>query len=432
MTIHISGPTVYHREPNLDLEGVDVVKRLSVVALVLFVIGGLTLPVYAAGSSSAGDYVVVLKDSVSDPGAVASQHARSHGAQVGFVYESALKGYSATIPHHRVQSLRSDSRVDYIEVDAPVHTLHHRDGHDGGPPGDGDGGGDEEEDPPPPEECPGSQTLPWGIDRIDADLSSTVAGDCTGAISTNVYIIDTGVDQGHSDLNVVNHVSFIRGPNKDCHGHGTHVAGTVAARDNTSDVVGAAPGAPITGVKVLDCAGFGSVSTVVAGVDWVTEKAVIPAIANMSLGGGASLAIDDAVLNSVDAGIFYSVAAGNSGDDACNYSPARIGGANAGVMTVGATDSSDNDPSWSNFGSCVDIWAPGVSIVSTASGGGTATASGTSMASPHVGGTAALLLNGSPGSSPGTVESSLKSDAEAPGTKANDGASISLVNAQPY
>jgi subtilisin family serine protease len=230
---------------------------------------------------------------------------------------------------------------------------------------------------------------------------------------------------------VVKHVNFAGGPNKDCHGHGTHVAGTVAAKDNTQDVVGVAPGAGLTGVKVLGCGGSGTTSGVIKGVDWVTANAVKPAVANMSLGGGASTSLDSAVTTSADSGVFYAVAAGNSGANACNYSPARAGTHN-GVMTTAATDVNNNDPSWSNFGSCVDIWAPGVSILSTRKGGGTTTMSGTSMAAPHVAGTGALYLSTHTNANAAAVESALKSDAVPSGTTSNGGQTITLINAALY
>jgi subtilisin family serine protease len=223
----------------------------------------------------------------------------------------------------------------------------------------------------------------------------------------------------------VGHVNFAGGKNTDCNGHGTHVAGTVAARDNTSDVVGVAPGAPLTGVKVLGCSGSGSTSGVIKGVDWVTANAEKPAVANMSLGGGTSNALDDAVRRSATSDVFYSIAAGNDGDDACNDSPARVGaGDNNGVMTVAATNKQDGEASWSNYGSCVDIWAPGVSILSTRKGGGTTTMSGTSMASPHGAGGAALYLSSHTGASPSQVEDALKSTAESTGTQSKDGRTI--------
>jgi subtilisin family serine protease len=211
------------------------------------------------------------------------------------------------------------------------------------------------------------------------------------------------------------------------------VAGTVAARDNTSDVVGASPGMPLIGVKVLGCGGSGSTSGVIKGVDWVTANAVKPAVANMSLGGGPSQALDDAVRNSVSHGILYSLAAGNEGTDACNSSPARAGaGTDNGIVTTAATNGSNQEASWSNYGPCVDLWAPGVSILSTRKGGGTTTMSGTSMASPHVAGTGALYLSSHTTTAPAQVESQLKTDSLAPGTLSKDGGSISLLYAGGY
>ena len=207
----------------------------------------------------------------------------------------------------------------------------------------------------------------------------------------NYAVLDSGVTPGPDLPNVLTgwNVLAANADATDNSGHGTHVAGTVAAADNEWDVVGVAPGAPITGVKVLGCTGYGSTSGVIAGVDWVTRNARLPAVANMSLGGGASAALDQAVTESADAGVFYAIAAGNSHADACNYSPARAG-THQGVLTLGATDSQDRPASFSNYGSCVDLWAPGVSILSTRLGGGTTTLSGTSMASPHGAGTGAL------------------------------------------
>ncbi len=332
-------------------------------------------------------------------GAVQALEA-SYGFRADHVYSAALRGFAARLTARQIDALEHDPLIAYVEADG-IMTI-------------------------------STQTLPWSIDRIDADLSSTKAGDGTGAVSNvNVYIIDTGIDTAHADLVVVKHVNFADGPNKDCNGHGTHVAGTVAAKDNTSDVVGVAPGAPLTGVKVLNCGGSGTTSGVIKGVDWVTANAKKPAIANMSLGGGASDALDAAVKTSADSGVFYSIAAGNSGDDACKYSPARAG-THDGVMTTAATDQSDQDPSWSNFGPCVDIWAPGVRILSTKKGGGTTTMSGTSMAAPHVGGTGALYLSSHTAASAATVESQLKTDAVTTGTTSNDGQSITLVSAGQY
>jgi subtilisin family serine protease len=343
-----------------------------------------------------GRYIVVFDEQeVRDPTAVAREHAQANGADVLYTYQYALEGYAARIPERRLDEVRADGRVAFVEPDQTAEIA--------------------------------AQTLPWGIDKIDADVSSTaLAGNGSGAVSNvNAYIIDSGIDKRHIDLSVVRHVNFVGdGRNRDCHGHGTHVAGTVAAKDNSRDVVGVAPGAPLTGVKVLGCNGGGATSGVIKGVDWVTANAVKPAIANMSLGlgGDASLALDTAVRNSAQSGIFYSLAAGNKGTGTCSGSPARVGaGTDNGIATVAATDESDQEASFSNYGSCVDIWAPGTRILSTKMGGGTTTMGGTSMASPHVGGGAALHLSKNTGASPSTVEAALTSSATITANTSKDG-----------
>lgn len=340
-----------------------------------------------------GQYIIVFKDEVQNPTAVAREHAQRHGAEVLFTYQHSIKGYAARFPEGRLDEVRADEQVAYVESDETAYAQ--------------------------------AQTLPWGINRIDADVSSTDAGNGSGAVTNvNAYIIDSGIYR-HTDLNVVGHVNFAGGNNTDCNGHGTHVAGTVAAKDNTSYVVGAAPGALLTGVKVLGCNGSGSYSGVIKGVDWVTANARQPAIANMSLGGPRSQALDDAVTNSAASGIFYSIAAGNDGVDACTQSPARVGaGIDNGIATVAATDTSEAETSWSNYGSCVDIWAPGANIRSTSKTGGTTTMSGTSMAAPHAGGGAVLYLSSHTSTNPSGVESALKHVAKSTGTTSKDMRSI--------
>jgi serine protease len=203
----------------------------------------------------------------------------------------------------------------------------------------------------------------------------------------------------------------------------------VAARDNERGVVGVAPGAPLTGVKVLGCGGSGSVSGVIEGIDWVTANVNKPAIANMSLVGGASVALDYAVVKSAASGIFYAVASGNDDADACSYSPARAGaGTNNGIATVAATNQDDEEPRFSNYGSCVDIWAPGVGIRSTKMGGGTSKKTGTSASAPHVAGGGALYLSSHTGASPSAVERALTSAATTPGAMSKDGRVILLEN----
>lgn len=315
------------------------------------------------------------------------------GFRADHVFSHAIRGFSARLTTRQIQALETDPNVVLIEPDGTMTAV--------------------------------AQTLPWGIDRIDADVSSTLAGNGSGAIAVNAYVIDSGVDFEHTDLNVVGHVNFAGGPNTDCNGHGTHVGGTIAAIDNAQDVVGVAPGAPLTGVKVLGCGGSGSTSGVIKGVDWVTANAKKPAVANMSLGGGLSNALDAAVQNSASSGVFYALAAGNEGTDACTKSPARAGaGTNNGIITVAATDSAEREASWSNFGSCVDIWAPGVSILSTRKGGRTTTMSGTSMASPHAAGGGALYLSLDPSASPALVESRLVGSAVSTSTRSKDGRAI--------
>jgi subtilisin family serine protease len=329
-------------------------------------------------------------------GAVQALEARQ-GFRAEHVYSAALRGFSARLSARQIADLEDDPTVAYVEQDGEMHAI--------------------------------AQTLPWGINKVDADLSSAQAGNGSGAITNvDVYVIDTGIGS-HADLNRIAHVNFASGKNDDCHGHGTHVAGTVSARDNVSDVVGVAPGARLTGVKVLSCNGSGSTSGVIKGVDWVTAHAVKPAVANMSLGGGISPALDDAVRRSAGSGVFYALAAGNSGANACNSSPARAGaGVNNGIMTVAATDAADREASWSNYGNCVDIWAPGVSILSTRRGGGVTTMSGTSMASPHVAGGAALYLSKNAGASPASVEFVVRNTATATGNKSKDGRTITRLH----
>ncbi len=346
-----------------------------------------------AGASAAPiRSIVVFKDGVSSPGAVADQHRARLGAQLRHVYKDALKGYAATIPSARLDAVRRDDRVAYVERDGKVKAV--------------------------------GQSLPWGINRVDAERSSTLAGNGWGAVSgVHAFVVDSGIYR-HSDLNVVDHVNYAGGTNTDCNGHGTHVAGTLAARDNASAVVGVAPATRLTGVKVLDCSLGGSWSDLIAGVDYVTRRAPYttgPDVANLSLGGDPNRAADDAVRRSAASGIFYAVAAGNDGTYACNHSPARAGaGTNNGIATVAATGSSEGETSSSNYGSCVDIWAPGYKVLSTRAGGGTTVKSGTSMASPHVAGGWALYRSRHV-VSPINVEAKLKASAKLPGTRSKDG-----------
>jgi aqualysin 1 len=357
-------------------------------ALSLFV---LLLAASAQAGAGTDRYIVVLKNAV-DSNAVADLHAARYGAAVDNVWSAALHGYSAAIPNDRVAALRADENVAYVVRDGVATTA---------------------------------QTLPWGVDKIDADLSSTLAGNNTGAIvNVDAYVIDTGIDVSHPDLNVVEFRSFTNGPKTDCNGHGSHVAGTIGAKDDANGVVGVAPGIRLHAVKVLNCAGSGSWSSVINGINYVAGTTARPAVANMSLGGPQNTAVDDAVRGAVAKRVFFAVAAGNDGADACGHSPAAAGTTD-GVATTAATDSNDLEASFSNFGKCVDIWAPGVSIYSTYKSGGYATLSGTSMATPHVAGGAALYLSRNTGASPSSVETALKNAAASTGTSSKDGRAIS-------
>ncbi|MBW3563142.1 MAG: S8 family peptidase [Acidobacteria bacterium] len=252
----------------------------------------------------------------------------------------------------------------------------------------------------------------WGLDRVDQrdlPLSGTYTYNTT-ASNVNAYIIDTGIRTSHDDFGgrALHGYDAVDGDSNasDCNGHGTHVAGTVGGT-----TWGIAKGVTLYAVRVLDCNGSGTTSGVIAGIDWVTQNHIAPAVANMSLGGGASTSLDNAVENSIAAGVTYAVAAGNDNADACNSSPARVDAA----LTVGSSTSSDSRSSFSNWGSCVDIFAPGSSITSAwyTSDTATNTISGTSMASPHVAGAAVLYLADNPGASPSTVFQAILGDASA-------------------
>lgn len=323
-------------------------------------------------------YIVVLKDSVRDSRSVASEHSRSHQAEVNYVYSNALKGYAAKIPAGRLQAIERDPRVAYVEPDGIATTTT-------------------------------TQTnATWGLDRID-QASLPLNGEYTyTSAGSNVtsYIIDTGIRKSHTDFGsrVTDGFDAVDGalPADDCNGHGTHVAGTAGGSQ-----YGVAKNTTIVAVRVLDCAGSGYWSWIIAGIDYVTA-AHIPgtsAVANMSLGGGANASADTAIKNSIAKGVTYVVAAGNSSADACKYSPARV----AEAITVGATDKTDTKASFSNWGSCIDLFAPGVGITSTwfNSDTDTNTLNGTSMASPHAAGVAAQYLELNPAASPNDVRNAL-------------------------
>jgi subtilisin len=360
--------------------------------------------VAASGAAAAvqppamGSYIVVLKGSAGAPAKVASSHARKFRARVGHLYGSALRGYSASLPIADVQALRHDPGVAYVTPDRLVHTD--------------------------------AQTIPTGIKRIDGKLSSTVSGDHTGKVDVDVAVLDTGISTGHPELNVVGGKACSGSGFNDQNGHGSHVAGSIAARDNRAGVVGVAPGARLWAVRVLDASGSGTFAQVICGVDFVTAHADVIEVANMSLGGagvdpGAGCAtvdaLHDAICNSVAAGVTYVVAAGNGDEDAAHTVPAAYdevitvsaladfnGKPGGGAAATCRPDVDDTRADFSNFGADIDIMAPGVCILSTWRGKGYATLSGTSMASPHVAGAAALYKSAHPAATPAAVKTALQ------------------------
>ncbi len=341
--------------------------------------------VFAPSEPIAGRYIVVFKNSVGNPASETAFIMRGFiGGQVHHTYTNALKGFSVTLPDAAVQAIRNNPRVDYVEQDQTVSLN-----------------------------AAGTfqSSATWGLARIDQrdrPVGTEYHYNYTG-LGVDAYILDTGIFLTHTEFTGrlkpgYNVIGTDTTATNDCHGHGTHVAGTVGGT-----TWGVAKGVSLIPVRVLDCAGSGTVSGVIAGIDWVANTTTRPAVTNMSLGGGKSTALNAAVANAVTKGITMVVAAGNSNANACNYSPSSAPTA----ITVAATNSSDAKPSWSNFGTCVDIFAPGVSITSAwyTSTTATAIASGTSMAAPHVAGVAALALQANTLATPAAVTTFLINNA---------------------
>jgi subtilisin family serine protease len=349
-------------------------RRSVVVTTVVASLFAALAPAAQAGDGRPS-FIVVLKDSVEAPRAVAAEHSAAFGAEVTHVYRNALKGYAAHMDEAQLGALRADGRVAWVERDQRVSIDTTQSG------------------------------ATWGLDRIDErdlNLNGDFSYDSTGS-GVTAYVIDTGIQTTHGEFGGrASWGSDVVGGQNDCNGHGTHVAGTIGG-----STYGVAKGVTLVAVRVLDCGGSGSWSGVIAGIDWIVANhpGGKPAVANMSLGGGASASVDAAVSNAIAAGITFAVAAGNSNADACRFSPARVPAA----LTVGATTSSDAKAPYSNFGKCLDLFAPGSGITSAWIGGNAATntISGTSMATPHVAGVVALALEAGSGAAAVVSEATL-------------------------
>ncbi|MFI6257387.1 S8 family peptidase [Micromonospora zamorensis] len=342
--------------------------------------------VRAAGGATAvpDSYIVVLKDSAvarDRVGDTAKRLSGRHGGTVARTYGAALRGFEVKVSASAAARIAADPAVAYVEQN---HTV----------------------------SISGTQANPpsWGLDRIDQrnlplDRSYTYPNT---ASNVHAYIIDTGIKFSHNDFGgraTSGYDAVDGGSADDCNGHGTHVAGTVGGSS-----YGVAKAVQLVGVRVLNCSGSGTNAGVIGGVDWVTANAIKPAVANMSLGGGANTSLDNAVRNSIASGVTYGLAAGNdSGANACNTSPART----TEAITVGSTTNTDARSSFSNIGTCLDIFAPGSSITSAwyTSNTATNTISGTSMATPHVVGAAALVASANPGWTPAQVRNQLVANA---------------------
>ncbi len=363
------------------IQGISIRHQRFLMLFLLACAGLLALiPGSAQAAGTSSDYIVLYESSAGLTQKVASEEAR--GNDVQDVFRSAVKGYVASLDSADVARLRAQDGVLLVEKDKPVEAL------SAGPRS--------------------GLASSWGLDRVDQrtlPLNSLISTSQNG-FGVTAYIIDTGIRADHTQFGgrvAVGYDAIGDGQNtNDCNGHGTHVAGTVGG-----STYGVAPEVSLVAVRVLNCSGSGSTAGVIAGINWATANhaAGVAAVANMSLRGGYSAALNTATENAIADGITFAVAAGNENANACNSSPASTPNA----LTVGSTTSSDARSSFSNWGSCVDIFAPGSGITSAWSSSSTATntISGTSMASPHVAGAAALLLSANPASTPAQVATAM-------------------------
>ncbi|PWS47016.1 peptidase S8 [Streptomyces sp. FT05W] len=340
------------------------------------------VPVQKSARAVPGQYIVTLAPE-QKPAAMAEQL----GVSTLFTYSKVLHGFAATLTSAQLEQVRGDAGVQAVEENSEASVP---------PPGVTSAGGKRA--------VAGS----WGQDRIDQrnlPLDGTYDVDGTGE-GVTAYILDTGIESAHGEFGGrvgAGYDAIGDGRDgEDCNGHGTHVAGTVAGA-----TYGVAPAASLVPVRVLDCEGSGTWAGIIAGLDWIAQNAEQPAVVNASLGGPASSAVDDAFDALAAEGTLPVVAAGNEDQDACDVSPARADG----VLAVGASDNQDRQATFSNWGTCVWLYAPGVDIVSAKLGGGSTTLSGTSMASPHVAGAAALYKEQHPDASPQDVADALATEA---------------------
>lgn len=349
-------------------------KKLAVATTSVLIFAGM----HSSGAVPESKEVFIIKyvDSVNLDNEIAA--LKAGGSEIQFEYRNVFKGVLASMPPQAAAALTRNPKIQIVERDSVVTT----------------------------QQDLSTEPDLWGLDRIDQtnlplDTNYNFASQGLGVTA---YVVDTGIDITHSEITPRAKwgINYAGGKNVDCNGHGTHVAGTIGAK-----TYGVAKSVSLVAVKVLDCRGSGFTSNIIKGLEWIKKQSARPAVVNMSLGGGLSPTLNNAVTSLTQAGIVVVVAAGNSNLDACGTSPASA----TSAITVGATSRTDSRASFSNWGTCLDLFAPGVAIKSIIPGGKTAVYNGTSMASPHVAGVVARYLGANPGSAVSTVTSALLTDA---------------------